>query len=372
MAGKKRTANYELLRSLAMAMVILLHFLSRSGRLVELDEPLSPERLVGTAVEAFSLMAVNTYVLISGYFGVKSAFKPTKAVALLCRIWFYALLVPAALMLAGMPTAFSDQGVYGALQYLFPIETEHYWFATSYFMLYLLTPALNGAVRGMTQKQLQITLAGLMVLFCGIKSFCPVAFAFDRYGYDLPWFICVYLLAAYLGRFGCSFLEKWGWPLYIGSAAGSFGVNLGMYFLREKGECFRYYFTVPFHYNFVLCLTGALGLFYGFARVSIKEGWLAGVIRRLGALSFGVYLLHEHVDLRGKWYGWLKVLVNPGGNPGMGYFLLELISCTGILFMAGIAIDWLRGRLFQGARRVLGKSPLARELKKLDGYFALK
>ncbi len=49
------------------------------------------------------------------------------------------------------------------------------------------------------------------------------------------------------------------------------------------------------------------------------------MIRRLGALSFGVYLLHEHVDLRGKWYGWLKVLVNPGGNPGMGYFLLELI-----------------------------------------------
>lgn len=372
MAAKKRMANYELLRSLAMIMVIALHFLSCSDSLIELDKPLSLVRIAGTAVESLCLVAVNTYVLISGCFGVKSAFKPSKAVTLLCQIWFYALLVPGALWLAGMPTAFSGQGIYGALAYVFPIETEHYWFATSYFMLYLLTPALNVAARGMSKKQLQITLGGLLVLFCGIKSLCPVAFAFDRYGYDLSWFVCVYLLAAYLGRYGSRFLEKWGGLLYIGSAAGSFGVNLAMYFLKEKGECFRYYFTVPFHYNFVLCLTGALGLFYGFSKIPVKEGWLAGVIRRFGALSFGVYLLHEHVDLRGKWYGWLKALVNPGGGAGMGYFLLELISSIGILFIAGIVIDWLRSRIFHAAKTIFRKTPPAGKLKKLDGYFAAK
>ena len=70
MAKEKRMANYELLRILAMIMVVTLHFLSHSDRLIALGVPLDGVRIIGSLLEAFCLVAVNVYLLISGYFGV--------------------------------------------------------------------------------------------------------------------------------------------------------------------------------------------------------------------------------------------------------------------------------------------------------------
>ena len=375
MAGSKRMANVELLRVLAMVMVVVMHFLSHSDRLVDIEQPLSSVRIIGTLLEMFCLVAVNTYVFISGYFGIKSAFRPSRAVALLCQIWFYAILIPVVLMLAGVPALGYHAGkwdVYGLIQYLFPIETEHYWFATAYLMLYLLTPVLGAAVRAMSKKQLQITLGGLLLLFSGIKSISPFMFVVDKCGYDLTWFICVYLVAAYFGLYGSVFFEKRGWLVYVVCSLASFVIQMGMWFLCQKSGSFEYYFTVPFHYNFILCLTGAIGLFYGFLKIRVKEGAVAEGIRKLGALSFGIYLLHEHIDLRSLWYGWFSGMINPGGKQGIFYFLLELFCCIILLFVAGIFIDWLRSILFKTAGAVLGRTKPGQKLKELDGYFAVK
>ena len=370
-AENKRRANYELLRVLAMIMVVVMHFLSRSDSLLEIDMPMSGVRVLGSLMEAFCLVAVNVYVLISGYFGVKGTFRPCKAASLFCQIWFYALVIPLVLTLLHIPAAVSSMGVYGLIQYLFPIETEHYWFATSYFILYLLSPVLNGAARSMPKRQLQIVLGGLLVLLCGIKSISPFAFAFDRYGYDLPWFICVYLAAAYLSLYGWNFAEKKGWLIYVGSALAGFGINVVMWFASQRWDSFRYYFTVPFHYNYIFCLTGAVGLFYGFSVIRIKEGVFANAVRKLGGLCFGVYLLHEHIDLRQLWYGWIRGVINPGAGEGVLFFLWELICCTVILFGAGIFVEWIRTRLSGIVfKRVVKKTKIYLWLKELDEKFA--
>lgn len=366
---KKRMANFELLRILAMVMVVVMHFLSHSDSLIVLEKPLNGVRVLGSLLEAFSLVAVNTYLLLSGYLGVRSSFRPGKAVSLLCQIWFYALLIPLVLKLFGVPVVATELGIYGLVQYLFPIETEHYWFATSYFMLYLLTPMLNRAAVNLTKRQFGIVLGGLLILFSGIKSISPVVFVFDRYGYDLAWFICVYLAGAYLGLYGGERLKKSGWLLYVGSCLLGFGVNLVMYFLSQRWNSFSYYFTVPFHYNFFPCLVGAVGLLYGFSGISIKEGAFARAVRRVGGLSFGIYLLHEHIDLRERWYGWLKQIVNPSGKEGVLIFLGELIFCTVLLFAAGILIDWIRDIGLGAAGSILGKTRLSRKLKELDAVF---
>ena len=53
MAKEKRMANYELLRILAMIMVVTLHFLSHSDRLIALGVPLDGVRIIGSLLEAF-------------------------------------------------------------------------------------------------------------------------------------------------------------------------------------------------------------------------------------------------------------------------------------------------------------------------------
>lgn len=375
MADQKRMANYELLRILAMVMVVVLHFLTHSDCLISLDQSLDSVRILGTLLEFFCLVAVNVYVFISGYFGVNSSFKPSKAVMLLCQIWFYALLIPLVLSAAGVPVVAWEEGrlnLYGLVQYVFPIETEHYWFATSYFMLYLLSPILNTAVRNMSKKQLQIMLGGLLVFFCIIKSISPIPFVTDRYGYDLSWFICVYLVAAYLGRYGFLFMEKKGWTIYVGSCLAGFGLHLVTWVVCQRWDSFQYYSSVPFHYNFIFCLTGAIGLFYGFSHIRIKEGRMAQLIRKMGALSFGIYLLHEHIDVRTLWYGWISGIVNPTGARGIGTFIWELFCSIVLIFAVGMIIDWIRSKLFLGATAALGRTRAGRKLKELDGFFAIR
>ena len=254
-AGKKRQLNYELLRIIAMLMIVSLHYLGKGGLLGD------PARADMTAAgytawffEAFFLVAVNVYVLISGYFGVDARGSMTNGKNVTFRdvlrkpfnvwkqVFFYSVFFGCITLVTGV----REFDLYHCFSYLFPVVTEHYWFATSYFMLYLLTPMLNKAVKDMTRRQLGIVLAGLLILFSGIKSVSPVGFAFDRYGYDLPWFICVYLTGAYLGLYGKERSSKRGWLLYAGSCLLGFGVNLAMWFLAGKWDSLSYYFTVPY------------------------------------------------------------------------------------------------------------------------------
>lgn len=337
-----------------MAMVVAMHFLRESGSLLTAEQlsAASPEQFLGTFLEAFCIVAVNAYVFISGYFGEKREFRISGILLFLMQIWFYSLLIPLALTMLGYPTLFTEMGVYGLIQYVLPIETESYWFATSFFGLMLLQPVLNAAAEKLTGTQLKKILFFLLLLFGGIKSVCPVHLAIDRYGYDLIWFICVYLTACWLRLYGSEKLKSRGFMLYAGSCLLIFGITLGLWYVLPYFQEAAYYFTVPFHYNFVLCLLGAVGLFYGFLGLRIKEGWKADIIRKIGSYSFGIYLFHEHPDLRHLWYPFLKSVINPEGRGGIPMLLAELFFCIAVLFAAGLFLEWIRDLLFGRLRAV--------------------
>lgn len=382
MAEKKRMANMELLRIVAMVMVAAMHFLAKSENLPVIGEVLTPQRVIGALVEAFCLVAVNVYVLISGFFGLKGSFRVSKAVSLLCQIWFYSLLVP--LFLGGLKafgvldsTLFIEKAgvIYGLSQYLLPIETEHYWFATSYFLLLLLSPVLRAGTKRLSKRQFQILLGGLLLFFSVVKSICPVPLSFDRYGYDLPWFICLYLTGLYLGKYGWKSLEKSrkkGFLLYALCCLLGYLINLGMWALAGRIDGAAYYFTVPYHYNFILCLLGSVGLFYGFYGIEVKEGKRAELFRQIGGLCFGVYLLHEHIDLRDQWYGWIQTLLGTGRKEGAVVFICEFLASICLLFGAGILTDFLRKKLFAAASSAICKSSIYHRIRQLDEVMAEK
>lgn len=346
--GKKRLANIELLRMAAMMMVIALHFMRESGSILDASVVNGAPAFcfLGTFLEAFCIVAVNTYVLISGYMGSGRDFKLSGCIVFLLRIWFYALLIPLVLTCFSVSTLGKEQGIYGLSQYLLPIESDTYWFASAYFFLLLFMPLLNEAAKSLKKKQMQMILAGLLVFLCLVKSICPVALPLDRYGYDAIWFFCVYLAGAYLKKYGGGIFERRPWSIYAGSSLLIFLMVCGLWYSLRYFSGAAYYFTVPFHYNFILCLTGAIGLFYGFTKINIREGKAAELIRRGGRYSFGIYLFHEHPDLRHRWYPFLRGVINPVGKEGMGWLFAELIFSIAVLFLAGILIEWIRDLLF--------------------------
>lgn len=351
--GGKRQANFELLRIAAMFMIIILHYLGKGGILAPFPFAAkdNPVAAFGWLIEAFSIMAVNGYVLISGYFLVEAAWRPGRIVSLIAQVLFYSLLLPPVLLLAGAESA-SGLGVYDWLGFALPIGTEHYWFATAYLVLYLFAPLLAAGIKKLEKRQLQILILFLLCFFSFEKSLFPVRFVTDRSGYDFGWFLCVFVIAGYIRLYGIPWLEKQSHAVggYAVSCLWIWLLALCCNTLGGGREAFAYYAETLYTYNHVLCVTGAVSLFYVFKNMRIKEGRFAKAVIRVAPYTFGVYLLHEHILVRYEWMKWLGV-----ENVKESFlFVPHMIGCALLVYAAGTVVDMARAWVF-GKVAAMGK-----------------
>ncbi len=344
---RKRQANFELLRIVAMLMVITLHYLNKGGVMPENGYHTTVQYAAGL-IEAFCIVAVNCYVLVSGYFLAEAKWKPRRIGYLLCQILFYSLLVPLVVLPAGL----CGEGftVYDWIGCLFPIQTEHYWFATNYLLLYLLAPFLAAGVRQLDKRSMQVSIVLLLCFYSLGKTILPVRLATDRYGYDLGWFICLFLVAGYLRRFGIPWLEKRknALVLYVCASMAIWGASAVSDMLSAKINAFSYYRGMPYSYNYLFCLLSSVGLFYVFKDSVIREGRGAKVICALAAYTFGVYLLHEHVLVRYQWPVWLNVDTVKDSF----YFIPHMAGSVLLVYAAGTTADCVRAWIFGKVKRL--------------------
>lgn len=383
MSRSGRQANFELLRIVAMYMVVVMHYLSRSIETVPAGGSVQGTDVVYAVLEALCIVAVNVYVLISGYFLSASAFSWRRVVRVIAQTLFYTVLIPPVLALMGALSFSEAFNIYHIWNSIFPVQSGHYWFVTAYVVLMLFAPVLNLAAQRLEKKQFLQVLGGLLLFFCIGKTLSPIQFATDRYGYDFGWFMVLYLTGGYIRRFGIGFFKnaRRGWAVYLGSAGVTAAMELALTFLCKKGIGLDYYWSVPFHYNFLFCLTGALGLFYAFSHMHIREGKAADAIRFVSPAVFGVYLIHEQADVASRWFGWVNALTQrigeffgmgrtggAGGGEGIPFaqqmidgkavtpvplYLVLLLLQTVIVFAVCIVIDKARGWLFAWAERRL-------------------
>lgn len=346
----KREASFEVLRVVSMFMVILLHYLSKGNLL---KSPLVIDNWGERGfwiLEAFSVVCVNVYVLISGYFLVDREFKLGKLVKLWCQVFFYSVLIAAVCLVTGVASPEMYLNFFNLQFFAFPIINGHYWFATAYLLLYLFLPILNPAIRALKKKQLMWFILFLLVPFSLAKSFLPVPLDIDHKGVSFVWFICLYLIAAYVKLYGIPFFEKKGRGLfvYLSSVAGILLCFLAYFSLVRQTGKYEYSLAIPYHYNFIFVLTGALGLFYCFKNWKPKENILIRFLVRIAPYTFGVYLLHEHLMLRYLWPD-LCQISQPYGAMRIVHMILTVL----MVFFAGILVDFVRMLLFNLADKVI-------------------
>lgn len=347
----KRQANFELLRIVAMFMIIVLHYLVKGW--VATPFPFvakeNPVGVLAWLIESFCIVAVNCYVLISGYFLVESAWKPGRLVSLLAQVLFYSLLIPLFFLAAGGISG-GELDIYDWIGFAFPFGTEHYWFATAYLVMYVLAPFLAEGTRRVEKRTLQVVIGILVLYFSVWKSVLPVRLATDRYGYDFGWFVCLFLIAAYIRLYGLPKLErrKNAVLLYVGMCLGIFLLTAGVAAAAGKVAALEYYMDMPTTYDHILCLAGAIGLFMVCKDTRLPEGRLTAVIRGLAPYTFGVYLVHEHLLVRYEWMQWLGV----DNVRGSWLFVPHMIGCVLVVYVTGTAADFVRERIFYGIRKI--------------------
>lgn len=364
--SNKRMANIELLRILAMMMVVMLHYLSKGKVLPDMTGPLTVNGYLAHILETLSIVAVNVYMLISGYFLVESGFKCRRLIQLLCQVLFYSILIPLVLVAAGILPP-GEVTVYDLLRYILPAQMNHYWFVTAYVTMYLFSPILSTAVKHMKKVQLQVTIILLLLFMSVNKSILPVHLEMDNAGYDGLWFICVFLTAAYMRLYGMAFFDqaRRSFLCYFGCCAGILGIALGIRIIFLETGRLENLIRVTYDYNHILNLFAAISLFYGFYYCKMKEGWFSRLVCRVAPYTFGVYLLHEHLNLRYLWPVWLHPVTE--GNPVL--FVLRCLGSVVLVFTVGILADMLRGLIFKGVGHLLAGSRPDRFLRRVDEKF---
>ena len=92
-------------------------------------------------------------------------------------------------------------------------------------------------------------------------------------------------------------------------------------------------------------------------------------ICKLSPLTFGVYLFHEHIDIRNVWIGWVEDFIGPVAGAGIAGFLFHLVASILIVYIAGSFIDAIRLNIFRFAGRYLAKWKGVVWISKLDKEF---
>ncbi|MGL5821546.1 MAG: acyltransferase, partial [Sarcina sp.] len=83
-----RESNFELGRIILMFMVITLHYLGHGGVLTNVAIG-SFNFYISYFLEGLSIIAVNTFIIMFGYFQSKSSFKLYKVIKFYLMILFY-------------------------------------------------------------------------------------------------------------------------------------------------------------------------------------------------------------------------------------------------------------------------------------------
>lgn len=167
---RRRVGSIELLRIIAMIAIVSGHII------VHGDFENIPRTANGCVAIMFtqgSRLAVNCFVLITGYFLHADAIPWEKIGTIHRQILFYSVSIFLAMILLGEV----DLNIKTFVKALLPVITSQYWFATTYLLLLLASPLLNICINHAPQR---VHLEFIILLFILWSIFSYTASRFPR------------------------------------------------------------------------------------------------------------------------------------------------------------------------------------------------
>lgn len=189
MAYKHRMSNFELLRILAMILIMFGHFHLRICPL---------QTYLDTTMSCISALGVDIFIAISGWFGIRFSKEG------LSRYIFQVLFILWTVYGLAIVFGLADYNVAGTKISL--SFYEGYWFVLGYLGLYLISPVLNSFVEHSSKRDFRVVLLSYYLF----QSYYSWLSAWYNYydGYSIILFSGIYLTAAYLRKYPIAFLQK--------------------------------------------------------------------------------------------------------------------------------------------------------------------
>lgn len=333
---KTRSSNFELLRLLAMLLVLILHanYLTFHFPTNEALHSQPIESLGRIWSEALAIVGVNVFVLISGYFGIRLRIKGIAS--LLFQAAFYTIGIYLTLVALGLEP-FQTKAF---IRTLYPLDRSKEWFLPTYLSLMIFTPFLNAFVQKQDERGLRhylIFFYSLSILFGFLSDQLDV-----KNGYSLFSFCEIYLLGRYfrlypetINRYKTSTLVS----IYFGV---SFAQSLALfaYGYTSGQPIVANALTGKFlSYASPINILTASALFLSFSRLKIESR----AINWIASSTFAVYLIHCNGRLIGYYTGYVHGL----STHPLIVFLSMVAGFILLVFAGSILIDKIRLLLWE-------------------------
>lgn len=336
---KKRDNGLDLLRILCMLLVTFSHVFTHGGIINEHLSPGTASWFLGNLLYPFTLVAVNCFVLLSGYFQCTSRFKLKRVVSVWVQALFWSVVLYAAVSLFQ-----GGLSILELVKRIFVAVTDQYWFVTAYLLMYIVSPFLNCMIAAMSKRLHFLCCCVLLGIFCVAHN---LAYIYDfgdvDGGYTFLWFCILYIVAAYLrldvpveGKHRSRGLLIYG-CCALGIGLSRFAAHYVTTWLLGTPMLTSFFYS----YNSILVVPASIGLFMAMRTVKV-EGKAAKVIGFFAPLAFGVYLIHDHPSIRPMLWSILK--------PYRFADPIRLIpygaACVAGIFLVCCMAEWLRQKIF--------------------------
>lgn len=263
-----------------MVLITIHHFIVLGLGLLNLNGPcdfnlvLSSQQIpYALTLNAFCICAVDCFVLISGYFGIRTTKK--KFTTLLATLIFYVLL------LAVLPNLVIGNFKIAAYWSLFLSHTP-YWFIVDYLFLMIFAPMLNIAFEKLDKRTINYFLIGLTLICCyfGYLQGHPA----NTNGYTIIQFIYMYCIGRWIKNNDFNISMAKSICLYVGSAIITATLSITLLNLGLGQDVWK-----CFNYNSPLVILNAVGVFMIFKNMNFENK----MVNKYAESALAVYMVQS-------------------------------------------------------------------------------
>ncbi len=335
----QRNVGIDILRILLALMVIAIHFNAPATGHVALSVT-GPMKFLVLPMVAICYPAVNTYVLICGYFSFAKRKNLKQVLNSLFKLWFCLLFFSLLGYVISILINENNFNFVVFLKHFLPVSRGVWWYMTVYFVLMLLSPLLNMIVQQLSKKDYLI----MMFLALLVCSIIPFFLKFDskiglNYGYGLIWFVVLYLTGAGLSKYYLKEKKiKYAWYAALWYFVLTFYLFISAFIYNHIG---MHEYTSAM-YNSIVVYGQSVSLFVLFFVIDVKDLKLSKIISFIAGLSLAAYILHCQEDIGPA----LWKLTEPYKYADSIKLIPLFLEIVLGMFFAAIIIEYIRKRVF--------------------------
>ena len=338
--GKPRESNLELLRILAMLFIVMHHFAVHGGG--QLIQVFSANHVWTEFLALWGKLGVNLFILITGFFYIKSFPKISSVLLLWLTTLSYSIILYLVFVLLGRSFNPID-----FIKVMFPVTFTQYWFISSYVALILLVPFLNVGLQNLSKKQYEVLLLILCTIWSVIPSlvFLPSLSGNKWYFSYLSWFVFLYCLSGYiklyvLDKIADYKISRFLLVFFIAATCIFLWVLFCNYQYHNGTRIWRNwrYFS---DMNNIFTLIASVSLFLVFLKINIGYNKSINII---AGTMLGVYLIHDNRFVRHWLWGNVWGVKDHLSDSFLRYLLWYVFAIC-LTFLSCVLIEIVRKRI---------------------------